>query len=1076
MVAAALPRPGVEIVQTFASTSPTILIPTLVPVNVGPFFEVIDALQSDGTVNSAAALASPYAQLGLTIPQSSFPAPRGNIAELNVDEDSVRCFFNVGGALQELSRTSGFLITLTGAHTGGTSASTAAVLEASGATYPVSVDGVVLRIAHNTHNAVGVSLPDLANFPAALDTDITLEGAAATIVNVIDQINAVFPGMATNNSGQLRLTSSKFGAQSSVCVKAVGANVTLGFTAVDQVAVGAGLYAIDDGDSDPTSARIEFFMGAETRDAGDVNVDVTGVTAPNFVTNQVQVGDAVTADGVAIGLVQTVTASRLVMSIEQNIMSAAAGGFAPRYAWVQANGLVFPAPAASTAAVILGTEQAAVASVAAITSAAGTYPYEVGQTITYEVWQGGVSLGEEILTSDSAYANAATAATALDALATNVVITDSGTSLVFTALAANTGSGSRVTFSSESVGDGATGFTPGDTDIGENIRFPANLNGEVFEWSLDNNAQEYSVMFSSDEDDGGVSLQQVLDLINGETPLVATESLTSARAVLLTSGMVGAGSAITIRDGSANDVGGAGLGFTDDSTTVGLGRPAPDFAMDISGNAIIQDQILRDALQGVPFVGVGGQAVTYLQHKALRLDLSAQAAAPGLLTVNDTAALASAANPVTTENPGALMTHLCLLNSPGSLVKALGVSATSSDAPNGTPAAYAEAASFLEAQEVYSIAAATDDPVVHQAFLTHVTTMSAPKNKGERIYFFSSPEPVRALNTIYGSGNDANTTPTPKEVTIEVNIATALINAGIDPANVNPSSGAIVNEVYLDIAGDANNYLIESVTGGVTILVRTTFASTENTDAFFTTVTPAAVVSDDWSVALRGALLLNPGTTDPNKQLIAETVSGYGAAIQNRRGFNVFPNSVGINITGLEQIVAGHFATACISGMVANQPPAQPFTNLPITGLTKVQGSHDRFTENQMDVMAGGGTYILVQDTETGPVVCRHQLSTDTTTIEKRELSITKAIDFTAKFLRTGLKNFIGRNNITTSFLDQISTVVQGLIDFLVDGGVLAGASINNIIQDSAQPDRILIDVVLDVQYPSNYIRLTLVV
>jgi hypothetical protein len=54
--------------------------------------------------------------------------------------------------------------------------------------------------------------------------------------------------------------------------------------------------------------------------------------------------------------------------------------------------------------------------------------------------------------------------------------------------------------------------------------------------------------------------------------------------------------------------------------------------------------------------------------------------------------------------------------------------------------------------------------------------------------------------------------------------------------------------------------------------------------------------------------------------------------------------------------------------------------------------------------------------------------------------------------------------------------VVQGLIGFLVESGVLIGGQLNNIIQDEDAPDTVLIDVTLDVPYPCNYIRLTLVV
>ena len=66
--------------------------------------------------------------------------------------------------------------------------------------------------------------------------------------------------------------------------------------------------------------------------------------------------------------------------------------------------------------------------------------------------------------------------------------------------------------------------------------------------------------------------------------------------------------------------------------------------------------------------------------------------------------------------------------------------------------------------------------------------------------------------------------------------------------------------------------------------------------------------------------------------------------------------------------------------------------------------------------------------------------------------SVTKIVDFVAKFLRTGLKNYIGRFNITQGFLDSLGHVIAGLLGFLSDSGVLIGATLNNLIQDTNEP------------------------
>jgi hypothetical protein len=126
--------------------------------------------------------------------------------------------------------------------------------------------------------------------------------------------------------------------------------------------------------------------------------------------------------------------------------------------------------------------------------------------------------------------------------------------------------------------------------------------------------------------------------------------------------------------------------------------------------------------------------------------------------------------------------------------------------------------------------------------------------------------------------------------------------------------------------------------------------------------------------------------------------------------------------------------------------------------------------------MAAGGNWIVVQDAERTPLISRMAVTSDMTSVETRTDSITKVVDFTAKILRRGIRNFIGRFNITQGFMDSLGTVGQGILGFLTDNGVLIGGSMNNIIQDEGQPDQVLIDVVIDPPYPCNYIRLTLLI
>lgn len=506
------------------------------------------------------------------------------------------------------------------------------------------------------------------------------------------------------------------------------------------------------------------------------------------------------------------------------------------------------------------------------------------------------------------------------------------------------------------------------------------------------------------------------------------------------------------------------------SPASGVTRPYPNLVVDQgTGDCTIKAEILRDT-QGNPVYP--GQAQIYVAYHALRLDVTPKAKSPGLLSFSDTTSLASQLSPIDTDNPLALGLYFALLNAPSVQVTGLGVDETDGGAPFGTVDGFTRAATFLEGYEVYAIAPLTHDPTVSQVFSTHVTAMSAPENKGERIVLINPSVPTNKLDTLIASGLEGNTTPTLNQFDTGVHGLGSLLLAqglsGTGPYSV--SAG-----IYLDI-GDGNHYSVSNIVGTVLTIRVGGFLPGENDDGYYFTGTfPTPLIAEPFALRIRGAaLVLLDGTPDLNN--IALTVQQTAQGYANRRVWSTFPDQCAATLQGVEQVLDGFYLNAAIVGMIAQQPPQQSFTNFPMTGFTRVIGSNSRFGERQLNVMAAGGNYIIVQDSAGLPLTSRMALTTDMTSIETRTDSITKVVDFTAKFLRGGLKNFIGRFNITQGFLDTLGHVLQGLLGFLTESGVLIGANLNNIVQDTSAPDTVLIDVTLDVPYPCNYIRLTLTI
>jgi hypothetical protein len=235
--------------------------------------------------------------------------------------------------------------------------------------------------------------------------------------------------------------------------------------------------------------------------------------------------------------------------------------------------------------------------------------------------------------------------------------------------------------------------------------------------------------------------------------------------------------------------------------------------------------------------------------------------------------------------------------------------------------------------------------------------------------------------------------------------------------------------------------------------------------------------NQQWAIRTIGEALVISGTNPPilDRTEIATELSIAANSFANRRVYFVQPDQVATTaITGVEEVVPGYYLAAAIAGMVGQQPPQQGFTNFPIAGFNRLVNSNDVYSDSQIAIAAGGGVYWVIQEAPGSAVIAQHQLSTDLTSIETRELSVTKNVDFVAKFLRAGLRRFIGRFNITPEFLDQLSTITQGLLGNLESRGILNGSDLNDLAVDPAQPDSITVDITLDVPLPDNFIRITL--
>ena len=125
---------------------------------------------------------------------------------------------------------------------------------------------------------------------------------------------------------------------------------------------------------------------------------------------------------------------------------------------------------------------------------------------------------------------------------------------------------------------------------------------------------------------------------------------------------------------------------------------------------------------------------------------------------------------------------------------------------------------------------------------------------------------------------------------------------------------------------------------------------------------------------------------------------------------------------------------------------------------------------------------MFIQTVPGAALTCRHQLTTDVSTIYYQEFSVTKNVDLVARFFRGLFKPFLGQYNITDGLFDLLKTRGEGGLQFLLNarvakiGAPIKSGSMTSIAESTTEPDTVEIEMDIDVPLPLNKIRLTLLV
>jgi hypothetical protein len=435
-----------------------------------------------------------------------------------------------------------------------------------------------------------------------------------------------------------------------------------------------------------------------------------------------------------------------------------------------------------------------------------------------------------------------------------------------------------------------------------------------------------------------------------------------------------------------------------------------------------------------------GQSL-YIGYRALRSDMS------NVYTYESATEIENDFGDTSSFNPQGLGLMTALENANTSVVSY----AISTDGYTGIVASglsesvvHANAMEALSTFEVYTIAPMTTNTSILGSWKSHVDTLSVPTAKHERI-LFSAPK-------IAWSDGGVN----PYSSTVKAATATAIAN------NASAISDSRVFSVFPDTA-------FVQETRHISTLSPTYIANMYTVGLGFST-----------SAAAYAYLAQN--VTFPSSVSIPTQFSGQQVFAGDQITSALYVALVAYaNLTGNVEfavtvpVPSSVLATSAIVGQIAGKAPQAPLTNVAVGGIDHMMFGSDIMNETNLNTIASGGVYILKQAKITSPIVCRHQLSTNMSSVQSRELSVTTALDYSAKFYRNTVGVFIGKYVINASSLRMVSIALKAASDVLKKQGTVNSATVASVIQDPNSSDTVDATVNLGLAYPLNYINLYLV-
>ena len=308
--------------------------------------------------------------------------------------------------------------------------------------------------------------------------------------------------------------------------------------------------------------------------------------------------------------------------------------------------------------------------------------------------------------------------------------------------------------------------------------------------------------------------------------------------------------------------------------------------------------------------------------------------------------------------------------------------------------------------DLYALAPLSYDSGVQNLVATHVQTMSTSEKKQWRRAYVSTDTSDGAFRKVNKQSDGSNHTCT-----------------------VTDDGNGVFRKVYSETA----NFVDEDIKVGDTI--RLNFRTLSDGSEAYDEAEIALVVGDD-------ELLLKDGLVDQvfvpvrfeawaadSGQSQAERVAATSSSFADRRVVNVWCDAPEILIDGEYVRQEIYFLAANIAGLRSALLPQQGLTYTEIGAVSRIPNMYTKYTQEELDIAAAAGTFIITQERKNGAMFIRHQLTTET---DKGSLyyedSVGTNVDQISYEVKALDLKYIGKKNATPDTVRDMKVEFENLM------------------------------------------------